>query len=175
MAQALARIARVAALRLPRDVVDDAAQEAWVRWLTACNGKGEDGLAVRPVAFLVGIFRHVCADAVRAHRRRQSRCLLASDASAELFDVTDATLVRATRGGMDKLLDQVVRPSLAGLPQADIELWIAAKIDGVGWLAAGAAAGLDRSAIERARRRISRFLSAEGVLGRLLQRLDDVP
>jgi hypothetical protein len=76
---------------------------------------------------------------------------------------------------MDQILDQVVRPSLAGLPQADIEMWIAAKIHGVGWLAAGAAAGLDRSAIERARRRISRFLSAEGVLRRLLQRLDDVP
>jgi len=34
---------------------------------------------------------------------------------------------------------------------------------------------MDRAAIARVRRRISRFLSAEGVLRRLEQRLDDVP
>jgi hypothetical protein len=78
-------------------------------------------------------------------------------------------------GGIEQLLDQVVRPALAGLPQADVELWIAAKIDGVGWRAAGAAAGMDKAAIERTRRRITRFLSAEDVLRRLLHRLDDVP
>ncbi|MFO0312411.1 MAG: hypothetical protein ACK539_04205 [Planctomycetota bacterium] len=78
-------------------------------------------------------------------------------------------------GGIEQLLDQVVRPALAGLPQADVELWIAAKIDGVGWRAAGAAAGMDKAAIERTRRRITRFLSAEDVLRRLLHRLEDVP
>lgn len=98
IAHEFARIARAAAPRLPREVVDDAAQEAWVRWLKACNGKGEEALAVHPVAFLVGIFRHVCADAVRAHRRRQLRYLLAADASAEAFGVTEATQVRVAGG-----------------------------------------------------------------------------
>ncbi|MFN9946784.1 MAG: hypothetical protein ACK56S_08055, partial [Planctomycetota bacterium] len=68
-----------------------------------------------------------------------------------------------------------VRPLRAGLPQADIELWIAAKIDGVGWCAAGAAAGMDKAAIRRSRQRSLRFLSTGDVLRRLLHRLDDVP
>ena len=40
---------------------------------------------------------------------------------------------------------------------------------------AAAAAGMDRAAIARVRRTISRALSPEGVLGLLAQRLDDVP
>ena len=176
MAQALARIARAAALHLPREVVDDAAQDAWARWLDACGGEDWDGSPAEPFAFLVGCFHHACADAVRAHRRRQRLHSLAADASGEPIDVADATGAHASGGGgIEQLLDQVVRPALAGLPQADVELWIAAKIDGVGWRAAGAAAGMDKAAIERTRRRIARFLSAEDVLKRLLHRLDDVP
>jgi DNA-directed RNA polymerase specialized sigma24 family protein len=167
MAQALARIARAAALRLPREVVDDAAQDAWVRWLDACGGEDEDGPATEPLAFLVGCFHHACADAVRAHRRRQR---------LQLFAAAAAPGAHASGGGgIEQLLDQVVRPALAGMPQADVELWIAAKVDGVGWRAAGAAAGMNKAAIERTRRRIARFLSAEDVLRRLLHRLDDVP
>ena len=78
-------------------------------------------------------------------------------------------------GGIARLLEQVVRPVFADLPSADVDLWIAAKVEGLGWQAAGEAAGMDRAAIARVRRRISRFLSAEGVLRRLKQRLDDVP
>jgi len=99
MAQALARIARAAALRLPREVVDDAAQDAWVRWLDACGGEDADGPAAEPLAFLVGCFHHACADAVRAHRRRQRLQLLAADASGEPIDVADATGAHASWGG----------------------------------------------------------------------------
>ncbi|MFN9755426.1 MAG: hypothetical protein ACK58X_03325 [Planctomycetota bacterium] len=63
----------------------------------------------------------------------------------------------------------------ADLPAADVDLWIAAKVEGLGWQAAGEAAGMDRAAIARVRRRSSRCLSAEGVLRRLEQRLDSVP
>jgi hypothetical protein len=78
-------------------------------------------------------------------------------------------------GGIERLVEQVVRPAFADLPVADVDLWITAKVEGLGWHAAGAAAGMDRAAIARVRRRISRFLSAEGVLRRLRERLDDVP
>ncbi|MFN6193017.1 MAG: hypothetical protein ACK5BN_04240 [Planctomycetota bacterium] len=174
MAQALARIARAAALRLPREVIDDAAQDAWARWLDACGGEDRDGSPADPFAFLVGCFHHACADAVRVHRRRQRLHSLAADASGEPIDVADATGAHAS-GGIEQLLDQVVRPALAGLPQADVELWIAAKIDGVGWRAAGAAARMEKAAIRRSRQRILRFLSTGDVLRRLLHRLDDVP
>jgi hypothetical protein len=69
----------------------------------------------------------------------------------------------------------VVRPVFADLPAADIDLWIAAKVEGLGWQAAGEAAGIDRAAIARVRRRISRYLSPDGVLRLHKQRLDDVP
>ena len=77
--------------------------------------------------------------------------------------------------GTARLVEQVVRPVFAERPAADVDLWIAATVDGLGWGAAGAAAGMDKAAIARVRRRISRFLSAEGVLRRLPHRLDDVP
>ena len=99
MAQALARIARAAALRLPREVVDDAAQDAWARWLDACGGEDWDGSPAEPFAFLVGCFHHACADAVRAHRRRQRLHSLAADASGEPIDVADATGAHASGGG----------------------------------------------------------------------------
>jgi hypothetical protein len=62
----------------------------------------------------------------------------------------------------------------ADLPAADVDLWIAAKVEGLGWQAAAEAAGMDRAAIARVRRRISRYLSLNGVLRLHQQRLDDV-
>jgi hypothetical protein len=62
----------------------------------------------------------------------------------------------------------------ADLPSADVDLWIAAKVEGLGWQAAGEAAGMDRAAIARVRRRISRYLSLDGVLRLHQQRLDNV-
>jgi DNA-directed RNA polymerase specialized sigma24 family protein len=98
MAQALARIARAAALHLPREVVDDAAQDAWARWLDACGGEDRGASPAEPLAFLVGCFHHACADAVRAHRRRQRLHVLAADAGGESIDVADATGARASGG-----------------------------------------------------------------------------
>jgi hypothetical protein len=77
-------------------------------------------------------------------------------------------------GGIARLLEQVVRPVFADLPSADVDLWIAAKVEGLGWQAAGEAAGMDRAAIARVRRRISRYLSLDGVLRLHQQRLDNV-
>ncbi|MFN6147391.1 MAG: hypothetical protein ACK5AL_13600 [Planctomycetota bacterium] len=77
--------------------------------------------------------------------------------------------------GIARLLEQVVRPVFADLPAADVDLWIAAKVEGLGWQAAGEAAGMGRAAIRRSRQRILRFLSTGDVLRRLKQRLDDVP
>ena len=62
----------------------------------------------------------------------------------------------------------------ADLPSADVDLWIAAKVEGLGRQAAGEAAGMDRAAIARVRRRISRYLSLDGVLRLHQQRLDNV-
>lgn len=78
-------------------------------------------------------------------------------------------------GGIERLIEEVVRPALVGLAPADVELWIAAKVERIGWHAAGAAAGMSKAAIRRSRQRILRFLSAGDVLRRLKQRLDDVP
>jgi hypothetical protein len=84
--------------------------------------------------------------------------------------------LRGVRKGMHPTSPRPGRaPALVGLPHADVELWIAAKIDGVGWCAAGAAAGMDKAAIRRSRQRILRYLSTGDVLRRLLHRLDDVP
>jgi hypothetical protein len=77
--------------------------------------------------------------------------------------------------GIARLLEQVVRPVFADLPAADVDLWIAAKVEGHGWQAAGEAAGMDRAAIRRSRQRILRFLSTGDVLRRLEQRLYNVP
>ena len=76
---------------------------------------------------------------------------------------------------MARLLEQVVRPVFADLPAADVDLWIAAKVEGLGWQAAGEAAGMDRAAIRRSRQRILRFLSTEGRVRRLTGWMDDVP
>ena len=174
MARVLAQVAHAAALRLPVEWVDDAAQEALARWLAAGGAAGAERQEAASSAYLVGIFHHVCADAVRAHRRRQRWCALAADLGVEATELVDERAA-AGLGDIARLLEQVVRPVFAELPSADVELWIAAKVEGLGWQAAGEAAGMDRAAIARVRRRISRFLSAEGVLRRLKQRLDDVP
>ena len=42
-------------------------------------------------------------------------------------------------------LEQEVRPVFADLPSADVDLWIAANVEGLGWQAAGEAAGMDRA------------------------------
>ena len=78
-------------------------------------------------------------------------------------------------GGIERLVEQVVRPAFADLPVADVDLWITAKVEGLGWQAAGTEAGMDRASIRRSRQRILRFLSTGDVLRRLRQRLDDVP
>ena len=176
LARVLAQVAHAAALRLPAEWVDDAAQEAWARWLAARGEASEARQQADASAYLVGIFifHPVCADAVRAHRRRQRWCALAADLGVEPAELVDERPA-AGLGGIARLLEQVVRPVFADLPAADVDLWIAAKVEGLGWQAAGEAAGMDRAAIARVRRRISRFLSAEGVLRRLKQRLDDVP
>lgn len=175
LARVLAQVAHAAALRLPAEWVDDAAQEAWVRWLAAGGEASEARQRADPSAYLVGIFHPVCADAVRAHRRRQRWCALASDLGVEPAKLVDERPAAAWGGGIARLLEQVVRPVFADLPAADIDLWIAAKVEGLAWQAAGEAAGMDRAAIARVRRRISRYLSPDGVLRLQKQRLDDVP
>ncbi|MFN9969010.1 MAG: hypothetical protein ACK58T_03850 [Phycisphaerae bacterium] len=175
LARVLAQVAHAAALRLPAELVDDAAQEAWARWLAAGGEASEARQQANASAYLVGIFHHVCADAVRAHRRRQRWCALAADLGVEPAELVDERPARGVGEGIARLLEQVVRPVFADLPAADVDLWIAAKVEGHGWQAAGEAAGMDRAAIARVRRRSSRCLSAEGVLRRLEQRLDSVP
>ncbi len=138
------------------------------------SGAGAERRHAAPSAHLVGNFHHVCADAVRAHRRRQRWCGLAADVGVEPAELVDERAATGL-GGIERLVEQVVRPAFADLPVADVDLWITAKIVGLGWQAAGEAAGMDRAAIARVRRRISRFLSSEGVLRRLRERLDDVP
>jgi hypothetical protein len=86
---ALAQAARAAARRLPREIVDDAEQEAWVRWLAAGGQAGMERQQADACAYLVGVFHHVCADAVRAHRRRQRWCALAADVGVEPMELVD--------------------------------------------------------------------------------------
>lgn len=171
---ALAQAARAAARRLPRAIVDDAEQEAWVRWLAAGGQAGVERQQADACAYLVGIFHHVCADAVRAHRRRQRWCALAADVCVEPMELVDECAAHGL-GGIERLVEQVVRPAFADLPVADVDLWITAKIEGRGWHAAGTEAGMDRASIRRSRQRILRFLSTGDVLRRLRERLDDVP
>ena len=175
MARVLKQVAHASALRLPVELVDDAALEAWARWLAAGGEAGEERQRADPSAYLVGIFHHVCADAVRAHRRRQRWCALAADLGVEPAELVDERPARGLGGGIARLLEQVVRPVFADLPSADVELWIAAKVEGLGWQAAGEAAGRDLAAIARVRRTISGVLSPEGVLGLLAQRMDILP
>ena len=98
MARMLKQVAHAAALRLPVEWVDDAAQEAWARWLAAGGEAGEERQRADPSAYLVGIFHHVCADAVRAHRRRQRWCALAADLGVEPAELADERPARGVGG-----------------------------------------------------------------------------
>jgi len=89
LARVLAQVAHAAALRLPAELVDDAAQEAWARWLAAGGEAGAERQQAASSAYLVGIFHHVCADAARAHRRRQRWCALAADLGVEPAELVD--------------------------------------------------------------------------------------
>ena len=99
MARVLKQVAHASALRLPVELVDDAAQEAWARWLAAGGEAGEERQRADPSAYLVGIFHHVCADAVRAHRRRQRWCALAADLGVEPAELVDERPARGLGGG----------------------------------------------------------------------------
>ena len=89
LARVLAQVAHAAALRLPAELVDDAAQEAWARWLAAGGEASKARQQADASAYLVGIFHHVRADAVRAHRRRQRWCALAADLGVEPAELVD--------------------------------------------------------------------------------------
>ncbi|MFN9705334.1 MAG: hypothetical protein ACK595_11000, partial [Planctomycetota bacterium] len=82
---------------------------------------------------------------------------------------------RPDESAMASLLEQVVVPAFTGLARADVDLWVAAKLDGYGWQAAGRIMGLERPAIRQARQRMLRLLSTEGRVRRLTGWMDDVP
>lgn len=67
---------------------------------------------------------------------------------------------------MEAMVEKVVRPILHGLDREDVYLWVAARIERVGWKVAGKAAGMGKAEVARARQRILRFLSADGVAKR---------
>jgi hypothetical protein len=121
--------------------------------------------------------REATIDLARQRQRRERHERSAADVDPALTGdaVPAPTGGAADEAEVDSLIEQVVVPAFTGLPRADLDLWLAARVEGHGWKAAGEAAGLDKAAVARVRRRISRFLSAEGALGRLSQRLDDVP
>jgi hypothetical protein len=126
--------------------------------------------------------REATIDLARQRQRRERHERSAADVDpARTGEAAPApTSGVANEAAMGSLIEQVAGPALAGpalagLARADLDLWLAARVEGHGWKAAGEAAGRDKAAVARVRRRISRFLSAEGALGRLSQRLDDVP
>lgn len=121
--------------------------------------------------------REATIDLARQRQRRERHERSAADVDPALTGdaVPAPTGGAADEAEVDSLIEQVVVPAFTGLPRADLDLWLAARVEGHGWKAAGEAAGRDKAAVARVRRRISRFLSAEGALGRLSQRLDDVP
>ena len=155
---------------------EDAAQEAAVRAWQAVGGWrcGEMRALDR---LLAKKLREATIDLARQRQRRERHERSAADVDPALTgDAAPApTGGAADEAAMGSLVEQVAGPALAGLARADLDLWLAARVEGHGWKAAGEAAGLDKAAVARVRRRISRFLSAEGALGRLSQRLDDVP
>jgi hypothetical protein len=118
----------------------------------------------------------MCAPTSCAPLAAASACVVAPPTSGSSLQASQ-TSVRpmAWGGGIEHLIEQVVRPAFVGLPPADVDLLIAARFEGVGWHAAGAALGMDRAATRRARQRILRFLSTGDALRRLMHRLDDVP
>jgi DNA-directed RNA polymerase specialized sigma24 family protein len=155
---------------------EDAAQEAAVRAWQAVGG-GRCGEMRALDRLLAKKLREATIDLARQRQRRERHERSAADVDPALTgDAAPApTGGAADEAAMGSLVEQVAGPALAGLARADLDLWLAARVEGHGWKAAGEAAGLDKAAVARVRRRISRFLSAEGALGRLSQRLDDVP
>jgi DNA-directed RNA polymerase specialized sigma24 family protein len=155
---------------------EDAAQEAAVRAWQAVGG-GRCGEVRALDRLLAKKLREATIDLARQRQRRERHERSAADVDPALTgDTAPApTSGVANEAAMDSLVEQVAGPALAGLARADLDLWLAARVEGHGWKAAGEAAGRDKAAVARVRRRISRFLSAEGALGRLSQRLDDVP
>jgi DNA-directed RNA polymerase specialized sigma24 family protein len=155
---------------------EDAAQEAAVRAWQAVGG-GRCGEVRALDRLLAKKLREATIDLARQRQRRERHERSAADVDPALTgDAAPApTGGAADEAAMGSLVEQVAGPALAGLARADLDLWLAARVEGHGWKAAGEAAGLDKAAVARVRRRISRFLSAEGALGRLSQRLDDVP
>jgi DNA-directed RNA polymerase specialized sigma24 family protein len=155
---------------------EDAAQEAAVRAWQAVGG-GRCGEVRALDRLLAKKLREATIDLARQRQRRERHERPAAGVDpAPTCDAAPApTGGAADEAAMGSLIEQVVVPAFTGLPRADVDLWLAARVEGLGWQAAGEAAGLDKAAVARVRRRISRFLSAEGALGRLAQRLDDVP
>lgn len=155
---------------------EDAAQEAAVRAWQAVGG-GRCGEMRALDRLLAKKLREATIDLARQRQRRERHERSAADVDPALTGdaVPAPTGGAADEAAMGSLVEQVAGPALAGLARADLDLWLAARVEGHGWKAAGEAAGLDKAAVARVRRRISRFLSAEGALGRLSQRLDDVP
>ena len=129
-----------------------------------------EGLLVKKV-------QEAAVDVARKRRRRARREQSATDAGLVLQgdDAHPLANDRPDESAMASLLEQVVVPAFAGLARADVDLWVAAKLDGYGWQAAGKIMGLERPAIRQARQRILRFLSTEGRVRRLTGWMDDVP
>ena len=155
---------------------EDAAQEAAVRAWQAVGG-GRCGEVRALDRLLAKKLREATIDLARQRQRRERHERSAADVDPALTGeaVPAPTGGAADEAAMGSLVEQVAGPALAGLARADLDLWLAARVEGHGWKAAGEAAGLDKAAVRQARQRILRFLSTGGALRRLTQRLDDVP
>jgi DNA-directed RNA polymerase specialized sigma24 family protein len=150
---------------------EDAAQEAAVRAWQAVGG-GRSGEVRALDRLLAKKLRDATIDLARQRRRRERHERSAADVDpARTGEAAPApTGCAANEAAMDSLVEQVAGPAFAGLARADLDLWLAARVEGHGWKAAGEAAGLDKAAVAGVWRRISRFLSAESAFGRLTQR-----
>jgi DNA-directed RNA polymerase specialized sigma24 family protein len=152
---------------------DDAAQEAASRLCQAIGRGGQRRVEVsslgRPLAKKL---REGTIDLARQRRRRERRERSGADVDpARTVDAAPAPTGGAVgEAAMAALIEQVVVPALGGLPRTDLDLWLAAKLDGRGWKAAGETAGLNRSAIRQARQRILSSLRTGGGLGRVAPR-----
>jgi DNA-directed RNA polymerase specialized sigma24 family protein len=168
---AVARCVRVATRLLPADVAEDVGQEAWIGLLQA-SGRGESLAAEDRLAFLIGIFHNLCADAVRKYERRRRHLAFESEIGESPLDPVDRSSARID---LEELIERVVRPILSGLDRADADLWIEAKVMGVGWKVAGEACGMGKAAIARSRKRFSRFLGSGDIAKRFINALGVEP
>jgi len=165
----LARCVRLAAQSLPVDAVEDAAQEAWLRFLRVDDRTNLPTENLR-TAYLIGIFRKVCADLVRRFRRSSGVVRLESELGGYLL--ADAAGIDGVDEAMEEdRLVSIVRRAMNGLPSRDIDLWIAARVAGVGWKAAGLQVGMAKSEVARARQKILRFLSNGHAIRRFIREL----